>query len=224
MLKNATNQDKWKLLNEWLPYLTKIIKADLKNDHLKLDPVFAKKFFPGKNINKMTPEELAQGYKQAVQQEQNGDEIVDFMFNRWLLKNSEIYQFFEEFLQRVHPTFTELELLENEVAEPLMEASVSRFGAVPTYMFAVVNSVVFPEKIYVQLRGLAEKMAPVDASINLDHKDTVAEVRKACEEELARLTDRYEKKLQGLQKKYIVDTDALKKQISMLQRKLHANK
>ena len=39
---------------------------------------------------------------------------------------------------------------------------------------------------------------------------------------MARLTDKYEKKLMGLQKKYQLDQEALKKQLAALQRKLQA--
>ncbi len=45
-------------------------------------------------------------------------------------------------------------------------------------------------------------------------------MRQAFEREIARLTDKYEKKLAGLQKKYITDMENFKKQISQLQRKL----
>ena len=40
------------------------------------------------------------------------------------------------------------------------------------------------------------------------------------ETEMARVKDKYEKKLNGLQKKYQVDVENLKKQIAQLQRKL----
>ena len=41
------------------------------------------------------------------------------------------------------------------------------------------------------------------------------------DQQITRLTDKYEKKLQGMQKKYIQDIETLKKQITLLQRKLN---
>jgi hypothetical protein len=55
----------------------------------------------------------------------------------------------------------------------------------------------------------------------IQEKQSAETLEKAYEREIARLTDKYEKKLQGLQKKYLFDTEALKKQIATLQRKLN---
>jgi hypothetical protein len=43
---------------------------------------------------------------------------------------------------------------------------------------------------------------------------------KSFELKMQRLVDKYEKRLSGLEKKYLNDTDILKKQIANLQKKL----
>ncbi len=53
---------------------------------------------------------------------------------------------------------------------------------------------------------------------------SVEQIKRHCEQEVARLTDKYEKKLLGMQKKYAIDTAQLKKQIGMLQKKLEGAK
>jgi len=222
MLRDATYKEKLALLDQWLVQLVATIKSDLKNDHLRRDASFAKRYFNNKNLNKITPEELAEGYKQALNQEENSEEIADFLFNRWLLKNSEIYDYFEERLRSINPNFTELTEIEPNVGRKIMEESVNRFGAPRTLLFTVINSVVFPKSVYDSLEEMAKK-----ATLDREEKGskgplTVESAQKLHEQEMTRLTDKYEKKLQGLQKKYIQDTESLKKQLSILQRKLHA--
>ena len=99
MLKDATYKEKYNALKNWMPAIVDVVKKDLKNEHLKTDFVFAKRYFAGKNLNKLTNEELVAGYASAIQQEEKGEEIAEFITNRWLIKNSELYGFFEEELK-----------------------------------------------------------------------------------------------------------------------------
>jgi hypothetical protein len=223
MLKDTTYKEKFVLLQDWLPAIIEAVKKDLKSEHLKQDWQFVKKYFANKNLNKLTAEELVEGYRMALAQEEKSEELAEFISNRWLLKNSEIYYFFEQALSKLNPEFSELEELDQTLSTKLMENSVNEFGAEKTYLFAVINSVVFPKKIYDQLKSHAEKdtrKAKENAIQEAEHKSIEA-IHSSYQQQIARLTDKYEKKLQGLQKKYIVDTDALKKQISTLQRKLN---
>lgn len=160
MLKNMTNKEKLVLLNPWLPSLIYAVKKDLKNDHLKRDIPFTEKYFAGKYLLKLTAEDLVNGYITALGQEENAEKIFEFICNRWLLKNGEIYTFFEYELRRITPDFSDLEELENDKAVPLMEASIANFGAPRTYLFSVLNSVVFPKNIYDQLEARAALELP----------------------------------------------------------------
>lgn len=222
MYKNATYKQKFADLHQWVPLIIDSVKKDLKNEHLKKDFLFVKKFLSNKNINKVTVEELAQAYQKAINEEEKGEEIAEFIASRWLLKNSELYEFFERQLTQINPDFASLETLEPAQAKALIDAANREFSPADTYLFAVLNSVVFPDESFKSLRTEAEKHKHQQEK---EIEETTAEqtlesFREAYQREIQRLTDKYEKKFLGLQKKYLQDTEGLKKQIAQLQRKL----
>lgn len=224
MYKNATYKEKFADLQEWIPFLVEAVKKDLRNEHLKKDLYFVKKFLSSKNIHKIGTDELAQAYQKAIQEEEQGEELAEFITSRWLLKNSELYQFFEQQLSAIDPDFTELEEIDPANAQTLIDASVSQFGATPTYLFSVLNSVVFPKENFQNLRTQAQQYqeSQEEETRKVEEIFNAEEIRKNCERDITRLTDKYEKKLAGLQKKYVSDVENLKKQIGQLQRKLQA--
>lgn len=226
MYKNATYKEKFADLKEWIPYLVESVKKDLRNEHLKNDMYFVKKFLASKNIHKATTEELAQAYEKAIQDEEHGEDLAEFITSRWLLKNSELYEFFENQLSQIHPDFASIEEITPQQAQALIEASNREFGAPHTYLFSVLNSVVFPKESFEKLKHQArDQQVKKEKESQLEEEQiTIDQMRKAFERETARLTDKYEKKLAGLQKKYVADVEALKKQIAALQRKLHPEK
>lgn len=222
MLKNATYKEKITLLKKWVPHIIDTVKKDLKTEHLKEDGLFAKRYFLSKNINKLTTEELVQGYAQAIADNERAEDIAEFLSNRWLLRNTELYQYFEQQLSKINPNFSEITEIEPKKAQDIIEGSIKQFGAPRTYLFSVLNSVVFPESAYTKLSKQAEDSAvkeEEEAKIELEQQSAEA-MKRSYEQNIARLTDKYEKKLQGLQKKYLQDTESLKKQIANLQRKL----
>lgn len=222
MLKNATYKDKFVMLGPWMSQILESIKKDLKQEHLKRDWQFCKLYLPGKSINKLTMEDLVEAYTAAVQKGENGEAVAEFISNRWLLKHGELYSYFEAKLSEIHPNFTELETIDLQKAQKLAMDAASQFGALKTYLFSVINSVVFPEEVYKALNKQAQqdaeaKNAEEEIEIN---KSSVEALGRSYELKIARLTDKYEKKLAGLQKKYIQDTENLKKQLSILQKKV----
>lgn len=224
MLKEATYKEKFLLLDAWLPAIIETVKKDLKNEHLKQDFGFAKKYFSNKNLNKLTTEELAEGYRQALAQEETAESLAEFISNRWLIKHGDVYHFFEEQLKRIYPNFTEIKELDLSTSTQLMEAAIDEFGAPQTYLFTVINSVVFPKTVLEQLqkRAMTESKQQETQAQQDSERLSVEMIQQNSQQQIARLTDKYEKKLQGLQKKYIQDTEMLKKQIATLQRKLNA--
>lgn len=225
MLKETSYKAKFDVLAPWMPHIIDTVKKDLKNDHLKGDFAFCKLHFAGKNINKLTTEELATAYTNAIASSEKAEEIGEFITNRWLVKNSDLYHYFEQELTKINPNFNDLDVLDKQTSLRLMNGAVQQFGAPKTYLFCVMNSVVFPKEVFDQLSQLAEKSAHQQAeeeAIQQKH-DSVESMQRNYEQQIARLTDKYEKKLQGLQKKYATDVDALKKQVANLQRKLNAN-
>lgn len=222
MLKEATNKEKFLLLREWHFQIFEDVKKDLKNEHLRQDPLFLKRFFESKNLQKMTIDDLVEGYRKAVEEGEKADEIADFITNSWLLKYGDIYQHFEKELSKINPDFASMQELDHNTSQQIIEESVRQFGAPQTYLFSVFNSVVFPKEVFHQLNERAKN----EVSQAKAHEEKAAEAQSAQalktqhEKEIARLTEKYEKKLSGLQRKYLNDMEAMKKQVAALQRKL----
>jgi hypothetical protein len=222
MYKQATFKQKFAELKQWVPAIIEVVKKDLKNEHLKKDPFFAKKFFGTKNIQKITSEEMAEAYEKAIQEEEKGEDIAEFIASRWLFRNSEMYHFFEEQLGKLYTNFTELQEIEPQHADELIKSSNEEFSPPHTYLFSVLNSVVFPDAHFIRLKAEAEQFSKEKKKEEeqVEAAQSLEQMQRNHQLEVARLTDKYEKKLAGLQKKYVQDVESLKKQISALQRKL----
>lgn len=222
MYKDSTFKEKFAILKEWNPEIIELVKKDLKNEHLKQDYVFAKKYLPGKNIHKVTADDLIEAYGQAIEKEENGEKIAEFIANRWMLHSAEIYGYFETELAKINPDFDAIEKIEAPVATKLINDSVTQFGALNTYLFSVINSVAFDKADFDKL----QKLSRSEKETNKANQEKAAEEKsfedmvRDFEQRLARIEDKYEKKIDGLQKKYVKDTDMLKKQVATLQRKL----
>lgn len=222
MYKDANYKQKYADLKEWMPSIIDAIKKDLKNEHLKKDLYFVKQFLGSKNIHKLTTDELVEAYSNAIHDQESGEAVAEFVTSRWLLKNSELYEFFERELTQINPEFSAIEQLDEKKSQELVNQSSKQFSAPRTYIFSVLNSVVFPESVFTQLKEKAQKESQQEEQQQVEQSEklTLENMQKSNEREMARVKDKYEKKLAGMQKKYVTDTEALKKQIAMLQRKL----
>lgn len=226
MLKDMTYQEKFVVLNDWIPSIIEEVKKDLRHDHLKRDIGFARQFFPSKNPSKLTIEELVSGYDKALAKPEIAEELGEFISNRWLLKNTDLYYFFEENLKKVTNDFQDLKELERPFADKLAEEASRLFGPGKVYLFSVLNSVVFPKEVLDNLHkeAIRERAKKRElASEDLELK-TWQDKEKNYQLQLSRLEDRYEKKILGLQKKYQIDIETLKKQIAALQKKVQETK
>lgn len=225
MSKESSYKDKFDRLNPWIGDILDIIKRDLKNDHLKNDWKFFKKNFPGKNLNNITFEDIVEAYSRVLQEDESSEQIGEFIATRWMMKNSEIYSFFEEKLKAIQPNFQELSMIEKEPAFAIMDEAASQFGPLRILVFSVLNSVVFPEEVFQKLEEKTKSHKEVRQAEMVKEAEatSLAAAKDAYELKIARLTDKYEKKLSGLQKKYIQDTDSLKKQLANLRKELTVN-
>lgn len=225
MLKNTTYQEKFAILAPWMPSIIESIKKDIKNEHLKKDAAFFRHYFQGKNIAKLVAQELAPAYSHAIAHNEKAEELAEFVSNRWLLKHSDLYHYFEQELTKVAPNFSELEVLDTESSLNMMEKAIQQFGAPATYLFCVINSVVFPKEVYDTLRQRAEHHVEQSTQELAAKQEQMAadSMQNNYELQIARMTDKYEKKILGLQKKYTQDVESLKKQIVALQRKLQGS-
>lgn len=223
MYRDTTYKEKMAILKEWGPELIEAIKKDLKTEHLKQDYVFAKKYLGGKPANKISLEDMVKGYFEAVEKEESGEKIAEFIANRWMLKTSDVYGFFETELTRINPEFTEIKELPNAEGDKLIEQSSRLFGAPKTYLFSVINSVAFSPKQFEKLRekALKERQTQLEELSKLQETASFEQLKKEFEQKLVKLEDKYEQKIAGLEKKYVADVAALKKQIATLSRKLN---
>lgn len=222
MYKDTTYTEKCTILKKWLPQILYEVRKDLRKDHWKQDPYFVKGYLGNKAANKITNEEMAEGYSRALEKEEGAESIAEFIATRWLLKHSDVYYLFEKELEKTTPEFTELEELDATVAEPLATKSIELFGAVPTYIFCVFNSVVFPESVYTTIANKAAEEQETQQTQEQQENEqrTLEQMTRQHEQQVARLTDRFEKKLAGLERKYVQDTTTLKNQVRNLQKKL----
>lgn len=224
MLKDATYKEKFDLLQGWMTALIEDVKKDLRNDHLKGDWQFCKTYLAGKNLNKITNEELVEAYSKAVKESENGEALAEFIAHRWLMRNGDLYHYFEQELSKINPNFGEIEKIDSAKAKTIIDGAVKEFGAVKTYLFTVVNSVAFSKEDTAALEKSAknEVQHKKEEAVAHSEKLTLDQLKTSYEQQIARLTDKYEKKLLGMQKKYTTDVDTLKKQVANLQRKLSA--
>lgn len=224
MYKDSTYRDKFAHLKVWMPTIAEVVKKELKGELSNTGSEFVKKYFPGKNVSKLTPQELASGFLSAIETEEHGEAIGEFVANSWLLKNTDVYDFFEKELKKISGNIEEIDVLEAAKAKELSDSAVSEFGAKKVYLFSVMNSVVFPKQTFEELEKIAHQDVQNQEELKIQKEEalTLEKVRVNAETQIARLKDKYEKKLAGLEKKYLQDVASLKKQISNLQKQLQA--
>ena len=217
MLKNATYATKFEMLKDFIPFIVIGIKKDLKNEHLKENKAFLRTYFENTSLQRLTNEDLIKGYSEALGKE--GEGFGEFISTRWVLKNGDMYHFFESCLRVLDPNFSDLEILELDKSQELQKKASAEFGHIRTYIFSVLNSVVYPKEVFDELDKLAhEEMGNIDKTEKQEVEErTIKALEAKHEREIRRLKDKCEKKLSGLQKKYCVDVEKLKKQIRSLQ-------
>lgn len=219
MTQDSTFADKYTLIAPWIPRLVGSIKGDLKREHLKRDLAFVKGHFSTRDINRIGIDELTTVYSKVLCGA-GAEGTGELVSNLWLLKHGEIYRYFETELSKLASDFTALETIADDKAQPIIDGGVGEFGAMDTYLFAVLNSVVFTEAAYAKLKRLAlDELAHRAKEVKTSVAPDEASVKKH-EREMARLQEKYEKKLVGLQQKYLHDVDVLKKEVTRLRQKL----
>ena len=210
-------QNQFLTLQNWTQEVLNSIKKDIKTDHLHTDPVFYKTYFGNRPQNRLSNEEIMAAYEKELLQGNEG--LAEWAVNRWVFKHGDLYNHFAERLSRVNPDFSEIKELNWEQSEAILEGATDAFGAIPVFLFSVLNGVVFPAQLVDQLRKAAEaeKGAQEKKVKEEGEKESLEKIIAAHQREIARMHD----KITGVQKKYTTDTEALKKQIKILQKKLN---
>lgn len=154
MIKEMSYQEKIECVRPWLFQVIKRVKKDLQQEHLVKDMDFCCKYFLGRGLNTVTLQQMVDAYACDIAAGNVG--LGEFIANRWLIKNKDVYDFFEKKLQQVNPDFDQLEQLEEVFSWSVMESAVKEFGPVRTYLFVIFNSVVFPSPVIAELKNRAE--------------------------------------------------------------------
>jgi hypothetical protein len=220
MIKEDPYKIKFAKLAPWTNAIFQAVKKDLRNDHLIKTPAFAQKHFPKRAIDKLGLEEFAAAYLKEI--EEGDEELAEKVVARWIMKNAELYQFFAVELSKINPKYDEIESISPEKSFYLFNTSVQQFGAEATYIFCILNAVMFQDEQLSKLRdmALAEKQKGITAIEEPQSFESVEAVKAHYEKEMRKLFEKCEKKISGLERKYIQDVEGLKKQIAQLHKKL----
>lgn len=215
-------QNQFENLQGWIPQILHAIKKDIKTDHLPSDAVFYKTYFGNRPQNRLTAEEIFAAYEKELLK--GNEELADWVVNRWVFKHGDVYAHFAERLAAINPDFDQIRALTDAESEQILKGSFESLGAVPVFLFAVLNGVVFPPSVLDRLRKAAEGAREQAASSEklAEEQQSAEQLAARHQRELARLQEKYESRIAGVQKKYETETAALKKQIRSLQQKLQS--
>lgn len=145
--------EKFALLEPFHTLIFTDIKKELRDEHLRTDRGFYKRNFAPKELKALTVDDFMRVYPKYIAD--GFEELSDFIANRWLLRHLDIYNFYEARLQKYSQDFDKIQELEKPFAEQLLKDSVAAFGAKNSYIFAVLNSVAFPQDLFNELRSHA---------------------------------------------------------------------
>ncbi len=211
-------ENQFQTLQNWTYDILDAIKKDIKTDHLHTDPVFYRTYFGNRPQNRLTAEEIFSAYEAELVK--GNQALSEWVVNRWVFKNGDLYQHFAERLGEINPDFDQIKHLTEEESRRILDGAAASFGAISTFLFALLNGVVFPQSILDLLRKEAEvEKASLEKQAESNAAQQSLEKTIAIHQrEIGRLND----KIAGVQKKYDRDTEMLKKQIKTLQQKLNA--
>jgi hypothetical protein len=215
-------KDKFQTLQPWLSQVLHTIKKEIKTEHLSKSPAFYKTHFGNRPINRITNEEMCAVYEKELLANDT-EELGEWVINRWVFRNGDIYQHFASRLAQINPDFEEIKNLDDKQSEMVLSGAIEAFGALPVYLFVVLNGVVISPKVLERLKNFVvetqekekEEQEALSTQMTLDQ---MIERQKA---EILRLEKKYEDKLLGVMKKYTTDIEALKNQVRSLQHKIN---
>ncbi len=193
------------------------VKKDCKSEHLALDNQFLKKHFTGKLIAKITVEDLLLVYPKVI--DEGHEQLAEFIANRWLLKHMDLYHLFENELKKINPQFDQITEISECDAKAILEMALKDANPVTCYIFCTLNLVAIPLGV---LKDLEEKALSYIAACSKSLEQSAEKcTNHSTLEDVQKICEKYEKKLAGMQKKYVTDTGILKKQVSILQQRIH---
>lgn len=213
-------KNQFETLQPWLAEILYTLKREIKTEHLSKGPSFYKNYFGNRPLNRLTTEEIVAAY--AKELVQGNEDLGEWIVNRWVFSHGEIYNHFVERLEKIDAQFNEIQALDESQSNQVLEGAIESFGALPTYLFSVLNGVVFPESVFQRLRLAAEKedRAVKEEQATAASQESLEQMKARYERDIGRLKEKCEDKIAGVMKKYTTEIEALKKQIRALQQRL----
>ncbi len=209
---------KFQTLLPWMDEILGTIKKDIKNDFLAGNPIFCRAHFGNLPQSRISLEDICVAFTKEL--EKDNDEVADFINDRWVFKHGDIYEHFAERLYAINPDFDQIKELTPEQSRQVLAGTTEAFGARDTYIFSMLNGVVFPASVLATLLQEAKdetERLKQEAQQAAEEKELVKVIERQ-EKEIAKLVSKHEQALLGVMKKYTADVNALKKQILSLQK------
>lgn len=211
-VEQQTWAGRFTLLSPWFSDIISSVKRDCKSEHLKLDPGFVRQHFGGMPVQRISLEEMRTVYLQQILA--GHDRLAEFVANRWLFRNMDVYRFFEESLQKISPEFEKISELTSEQAEQLLKDACQRFGSERVFCFVAINDVALPKADFERLQRQAlEELSTRQKGEPADGEEGVEERMRA---EMDRIKERHEKKVAEMTRKHQQEVQRLQKEISQL--------
>lgn len=217
VIDRKTWSGRFSLLTPWFSDIIELIKRDCKNEHLRLNPQFVREHFAGLPMHRINLEEMRSVYLRLILA--GNDPLAEFIANRWLFRNMELYGFFEKALSEVSPEFEKIQEIPEDKAETIIQTACERHGPEVVFCFVVINDVVISQEILERLqRQAVESLARRQKESDGESQSVEERLRK----EIDRMKDRQEKKIQEMTKKHqqevhrlFAEINALKAQLSL---------
>ena len=191
------------------------VRRDCKNEHLRLNPAFVREHFAGMPLHRITVDEMRAVYLRLILA--GNDHLAEFVANRWLFRNMELYSFFEKALSQVSPEFEKIAELTIDQAKAIIEEASEKFGCESVFCFVVINEVVIPQEVFDKLQRKAVE------SLGKRQKEADAQelsVEDKYRQEIERLKERQEKKIQEMTKRQQQEVQRLHNEIHLLKSEL----
>ena len=217
--KEMTWAQKYSLISPWFPKILNQIKRDCKSEHLSIDPHFVRTHFAGKPIVRISLYEMRAVYLQQIFA--GYDRLAEFIANRWLFRNMDLYRFFETELEKKIPSFEKIGEIPFEIAEPLIHEGINRFGVEDIFCFAVLNDLALPQSIFEKLQKEALQLVADSESQNMS-LDPEKKQLEQLKSEMEKIKERHEKKVEELLKRHKQEVERLTKELIQAKKELQA--
>jgi hypothetical protein len=211
-INRQTWAGRFSLLSPWFSDIISDVKRDCKNEHLRLDSQFVRQHFGGTAVQRISLEEMRTVYLQQILA--GHERLAEFVANRWLFRNMDLYRFFEQALEKISPEFDKITELTPEQADELIKQAAEKFDFEKVFCFVAINDVALPKEPFERLQRQALELLSKRQKEMPANEDEEAEDR--WRGEMDRMKERHEKKVAEITKKHQQEVQRLQKEISQL--------